>query len=486
MSKEPARPLNSTIRDLKTTGDFRYKKTPAQLKANLQACVYGLGEMLRIDAARDSLIAEIQKNNRARGRGKEHNGNYQPDCDVVILRWTYGQIKEPGVITRVETVCEDFRTGSTSDAKKARGVLLTREEALVTVEQYLPLAERMMEAIRTKKKAADLPKNYEACAGYGGCAWKKPEISACSPPMGSGFLAKMKQNRLRDGVELKAGKLGKRFGAQLEAVRVAESEAPGTGLVRITSKTTASPSKTPERSGEKKMGLGARFAKKMGTDGEGTVATKPAAVKTAPKPAAKVEEPSKPKVDVKATSDGMAAGPKAGAPAGGGERLIDRLKKLKPGSEAALEKAAAGAQVQAVGESVGKLAVGINPPDVAKEWTQEEQAAESARISGGKAAGAVTGATETKGAVEGAGATGVAKRKPGRPAGSTKAAKLTVGQEGVSVSNVGAATGDEETAELVANALLDIDAIVERLRKGGRRREAGLLLEASGNIAACG
>src|SRR3989304_126769 len=44
-------PSNSTILDLKTTGDFRWKKTPVMLRANLQAALHALGEMLRVEKA---------------------------------------------------------------------------------------------------------------------------------------------------------------------------------------------------------------------------------------------------------------------------------------------------------------------------------------------------------------------------------------------------------------------------------------------------
>lgn len=157
------------VYDLKTTGDMRWKKTPAQLEVDLQASVYALAEMLR--------------NN----------------LDSVTCRWVYAQVPSPiryldnGEIDD-EGSLHECRSPE-FEIKRAEPVemVLTRERVMRTLAEYVPLAERMMEAIDEKKRAADLPKEASACESYGGCPFKKS--GACEVPAGGGFLALVKQEK---------------------------------------------------------------------------------------------------------------------------------------------------------------------------------------------------------------------------------------------------------------------------------------------------
>jgi hypothetical protein len=105
----------------------------------------------------------------------------------------------------------------------------------------------------------------------------------------------------------------------------------------------------------------------------------------------------------------------------------------------------------------GGLAVGINPPDAAQEWTAEEQAAEAARLAGNKKE-----ATEQVAAGDGTAA--VAKKPRGRPAGATAAVVA------------GAYTVDV--------ALTELDGIGTRLLAAGLRNEAMQVLGLSAQLAA--
>lgn len=151
------------VRDLKTTGDFRWKKTGAQLRQHIQAAIYALDTMARVG------------------------------CDQVILKWTYALIKEPGEIKRVETVNEN---DSLPDAQQCAGVLLTRAEALATVARYVVHhGEPMLAAIAGKLSASDLPQNIESCSMYGGCPWREKVCTV--DRAGGGMFAFLKQERIR-------------------------------------------------------------------------------------------------------------------------------------------------------------------------------------------------------------------------------------------------------------------------------------------------
>ena len=236
--------LNSVIHDLKTTGSFDWKKSASQLRADLQGAVYALAEMSRVDTVVSG--------------GK-------PATDIVILKWHYalvaggkGKTKANGPrVTRVEVVSDD-----TSD-----GVAMTREDAVAALIPYLPTCERMLEAINGNKKAIDLEKNVDGCGSYGGCKWKKPEVALCDPPSGFGFMARMKQER--------------------------EREARKSGQV---AQTTTSGASKP--GGAKKMGLGARFAKKLNGEASApaaAVANGEVAQKPKEKPAAGSPRASRPR-----------------------------------------------------------------------------------------------------------------------------------------------------------------------------------------------
>ncbi len=496
-------PMNSTIRDLKTTGDFKWKKTAAQLRANIQACIYGLGEMLRVEAA----------TNKA--------------CDAVILKWTYALLKEDkqgvGVIKRVETVCDVVQNGgSTPDEKIANGpgggVLLTKEQAIVTVKQYLKLAETLIEAIASGAKAKDMPKNSQACSMYGGCPWKRPLVEGadplCAAPVGSGFMSQMRQARASKGIETKSKTM-----ALVDAgvVRVDSSRSLGArfGVRALGPKTTTttSPASGEVKTTEKKMGLGARFAMKtpaataataataVAVDAAKVAAAKPVTGTVVAAPAAAAKQPGlgerfgkkaapvttaapaatapvaaapavaaevkTPKVEEKATANGMAA-TGAGAAPSAGSSLRDRLTKLvKPGQAAAVVAAINAAPTVVV----GALAVGINPPDVAPEWTQEQQEAEAQRIAGKAKPAEVTVGAAGAGASEPAAV--VAPRGRGRPKKTT----LVDTGAGVAASDTTVEAGDE-----LSSALQTLDALTMRLMASGHRREASFLLEAAGKM----
>lgn len=436
------RRMNSTIRDLKTTGSFDWKKTAAQLRADIQACMYGLGEMLRIEAA---LLACGVRPAEARERSS-----------LVILKWTYALLKENKdktcTIRKVETVCE---TGSTPDPTIANGpnggVLLTREQAVATVASYLPVAESMLAAIveaeeserigkRKKSEELGLGKNGTACASYGGCGWKKigslvriekrrdgfgreweekVEDVACSPPQGSGFMALLKQERERlkigtgegsgSGTETrkeireKPMGLGARFGNRTGTESGAKTnqggteskpetekkpeEKPTTGTSSANGAVSKSPpSATPAATNVlvQTGGLSGRFAKKPDTAPKATTVAANTSASTTPEQSAKLE--------TKAQADGMAssASQPGALQAGGppGESLMARLKRLNKeqnggANEEAITKAVENAPTQSV---TGAKAVGVNPPDAAPEWTAEQQKAEAERLAGiGKA-----------------------------------------------------------------------------------------------------
>jgi hypothetical protein len=271
------------VYDLKTTGDMRWKKTPAQLEVDLQASVYALAEMLR--------------NN----------------LDSVTCRWVYAQVPSP---IRYLDNGEVDSDGSERECRSAEfeikraapvEMVLTRERVMRTLAEYLPLAERMMEAINEKKKAADMPKEASACESYGGCPFKKS--GACVVPAGGGFLALVKQEKERD------------------ARKSAE---------------------TPQQE-KTKMGLLSKFAAKETT-------STPAAAPPAPTPAPAAEAPP--------------------AASGANNALLARLSKVTGKTQ---EVAAA----LATAPTHDVRAVGINPPDAAPVWTQEQQAEKGKEIAEG-------------------------------------------------------------------------------------------------------
>lgn len=166
--------------------------------------------------------------------------------------------------------------------------------------------------------------------------------------------------------------------------------------------------------------------------------------------------------------------------------LKNRLQGLSKGKAAAAVDAA---PAHAVGASVtGALAVGINPPDAAPEWTQEQQEAEAERIA--KKYGSVeSGSAELLAAVEpseaaadgvdGAVAEGTvpAKRGRGRPAGS-KAKPVVSGVSGVEAVGMDVDAVDPQYAQTV------LDSLAMRLMSGGYRKEAASVLELSAKFAA--
>ncbi len=505
-------PMNSVVYDLKTTKDLKWKKTAAQLRANIQAAIYTLAELLRVDEA---LIEEHES----------HRTVYEPnDEDFVVLKWVYAKLKEingsdevmgEGRILSVHTSSE--RTPGMSekdfdetDPTKAQGVTMTRAQAVAVIEQYIPAAQQILGFISAKAKAKDVPKNFDSCAGYGGCGWKirggergpkgqrpspsvQPGQVACEVGFGSGFMAQHKQERARLGLDTADG--------------VASGGVASGGLVQIGSGSTKGSlgsrfsvnKKTTQKAEGTKMGLGARFGNKIAGNtaagaaaGAATTAAveKPAEkvvtavaaakpsrfAKVAPAAETPVETPAQtPKLEQKATADGIAAKAATGttaaaAPKGG--TLMSRIKAgAKGGQAAAIDAAAAGAQTHAVSESVangneGALAVGINPPDAAKEWTTEQLEAEAAKLVSGKTAKLTAAASASNGTD---GTAAEAKKRVGRPAGSTKA----------KAANEAMASITEGSGDAVAA----LEALAQSWLEAGNRRGAMLLLQACDTVS---
>ncbi len=279
------------IQDLKTTGDLRWKKTEAQLRADLQANVYAMAEMLR------------------------------SNVDTVTCKWVYAQVPTPvkldaaGEIDHEASLREAHNPDFEIKRVEVTEATLTRTEVMRTLALYVPIAERMMEAINSAKKAADLPKNSSSCEAYGGCPFKKS--GACEVPPGGGLLAILKQEKERD------------------ASKIAST--------------------TPT---EKKMGLGNRFKKD---------AASAAAVATATATATETETPKAAPVAAAAAEKKPVTG------------LTSRLAALVGGGG----KAEAVTQALSSAPEHSVHATGVNPPDAAPPWTQEEQAAQAQKIAAG-------------------------------------------------------------------------------------------------------
>jgi hypothetical protein len=286
------------IQDLKTTGDLRWKKTEAQLRADLQANVYALSEMLR------------------------------SNLDTVRCKWVYAQVPTP---VRLDDKGEVDHEASLREARnpdfeikrvECTEATLTRAEVMRTLSLFVPLAERMMDAIENGKRAADLPKESSACESYGGCPYKKS--GACEVPAGGGLLAILKQDKARDA-----------------------------------SKTAST---TTTANTEKKMGLLGKFnnaAKPAETKAEEVV------VQAAPAPTpASTPPPAAPAPAPAAAAKGSLAA-RLAAVVGGGAKA------------SAVSAALDAAPTHSV------HATGVNPPDAAPTWTKEEQAIESEKITAG-------------------------------------------------------------------------------------------------------
>lgn len=532
------RPLNSVVRDLKTTGSYRYKKTPAQLRANIQAALYGLGEMLRIE--------------RAVLRGGGTLLEARNASDGVILKWTYALLKElkPSAdanspdackITRVETVTDNPNVEADQENIGGAGVLLTREEALATVATYVPLAVRLIKLIETKKKTQELlaldveqggiRKNADACQMYGGCGWKKNGV--CEPPASGGFKAWLKAEKVKKLVA--AGmtesdareKVGVASGP--EALVQIESATSGTTRTQHTHNTSATgqkkmglaarfgnkatagnETKTPETKAPEKAqppvatsapkapatgGLGARFAKPTGGPVATTGATTTAAVS---------------KVDQKAVVDGASSTqkstdvkPTSVAVAEGGPTLLQRLQQVAAATSGGASAGASAGAIESAVANAPVVAVGINPPDAAKEWTPEEQAAEAARLAGIGAdkadkaakkaetsaqAAAVARAPSPGALAEANGTNGTNGTKAKK--GAKKAAAEAVDQmatnaeAGAQVVSNAAAVMSSTTMSGVRGAVITLDTITMSLMQSGERAAAAITMDASAKLAA--
>jgi hypothetical protein len=477
--------VNSTVYDLKTLKDMRWRKTPAQLLADFQAALYAVAEIAGIEAA------------------ALHNFS----CDGIVLKWVYAQLRANGEVVRAEPL----------DEVGGSGVFMSREAAFAVVERHLPLAEQMLSLIAeadslgaAEGKALKLtPKNYDGCAAYGGCTWKKLEL--CAVPAGGGFMSRFRQEQIKAGVEVESQVLGQ--------IETRNRNGNGNGN---------SNSRASETTRRSVMGdLGSRFGNKInnGSSGNGTSAG--AAPKTVSAPAVGVPVAAPAEVP-RAKVNGSASGAPTGAPepAKGKGTLQARLQAIaNPGAAQAVAQAVAAAPARSVG---------INPPDAAPEWTPEQQAAESVRISGGKVepipvnnTAAPVNNTAAPGngteiSVNAASETNAAPaRKRGRPrkngaltagvdavvehvvsaqlvsASAERAVSASLGEPaaalgaGVMEDTLGAAvfgappwsaaTGMAVPLTVEA-ALREIDTITQRLLGAGHRREALRLLEAQDRI----
>lgn len=514
-------PLNSIIYDLKTTGDFRWKKTAAQLRANIQAAAYALGEMLRVEAV----------------RGKGADGT-----ELVLLRWVYGQLKEltdktktpvedaQCEIVRVEMV-DDLGERVSEEEEGWNGVWITREEAIAVVAQYVPLAETLINILERKKagELITLPKNRDSCESYGGCPWRKVDVEvswedttverklmfdggservvtiekkekksrrdkACTPPPAaesglSGFMARHKQEMAKkshgEGIGGHAGveKVLWQWSEQRESV--SNGSTLTMQQVQQEPVSATKPSMTKPVITEKKMNLADRFSKVSGT-ASGAVekpvekpveqSVEPAkaasggiASRFAAKAGATSGAPSETKTaDVKATSDGMASSGGA-VQSGASPRLADKLKALKQTS--AVSTAVANAPTNSV--ATGQVAVGINPPDAAPEMSKEQQIAEGDRLAAaGKSveSGEVIDGVNAKAQVTSGGE--AQKPRRGRPAGTTKAASLSKDVE--AAVDAAGEKGAIPVLELLAKVYLE----------SGQRRHATVLLNACSQLEA--
>lgn len=411
------------VHDLKTTKDMSWMKTAAQLRADLQACIYALGEMLRQGST------------------------------TATLFWTFAQHKKDGAeICRVETVEE---RGSEKDPKKVRGVKITKQQALTTLIQFIPTAEMMIDAIDTKKKAEDMPKDANSCSAYGGCAWKKNGM--CAIPSGGGFHSIMKQERDKE----------KQAAERRAAKALAEAQA---GTQTETTQTETETETENAEKKEKKMALGKRFASKL-SSGEKSEKKpeekKPEEKKPAPKEvkaSAKVVQSQVPdtelsKADTPATANGASSGAETTNAPSGRAALLSRLKKVMPEDKgSAVEAAVTSAPKHVVGEKP-VLAVGINPPDVAPEWSAEQLDAASAQIK----------------------ADGEKKTKPKK---KDKEAEQQVAAPVAKAALPAAPTSAASDEPMTVNEALPLlDSIAMRLLRKGLRRESALVAKLAADLA---
>lgn len=484
--------LNSVIYDLKTTGDFRWKKTPAQLKANIQAAAYALGEMLKVEAV----------------RGPGANGT-----EMVLLRWVYAQLKELTDkklkdSTPVEkAVCEITRVEMLDELEGSgeglNGVWIDRETALAVVAQYVPLADTLLDILAAPPHPTrGLPKNRDSCESYGGCPWKKidvevtwEDVEKIQRLVGSKIVTiekketKTKREKVCTPPAVESGSRSAISGFMAKHRQEMAKKSHGEGIGGHAGVEKVLGQWSEQQTQEKVMGLADRFAGAVKTQVAPTETPKPVEtpkVVETPKPsgglagrfAGVAKAPDEVKTgDVKATSDGMASS--GGAAQSGGATLANRLQALRKGntSAAAVDNAVANAPTRAVSKegATGQLAVGINPPDAAPEWTQEQQIAEGERLAAaGKTAESgemVTDGKATAGTAATAATTEAPKRR-GRPPGSTKAA--TISKEVETAIESASEGGAIPVLELLAKAYLD----------SGRRREATVLLKAAEQLEA--
>ena len=131
------RPL---VGDHKTTGDFRWMKTPEELRTNYQAALYAADAMHRTGA------------------------------DACDLTWVY------------------YRTRGAPAAKRVH-LRVTRSDVAPTLERLVTLASEMSALEAGGCKAMDLPPNASACGAFGGCE----HVDRCNLSPGERMQSHMSQ-----------------------------------------------------------------------------------------------------------------------------------------------------------------------------------------------------------------------------------------------------------------------------------------------------
>lgn len=134
------------VSDHKTTKNFRWAKTPDDLKENIQACLYAADTMFRTDSN---------------------------ECD---LQWTY------------------FRTTGTPDAVPSC-VRVTRQDVSPTLERVIRTCNEMKVVLASGLRADQLPPTASACEAFGGCEYQ----SLCNLSPEEKMRAFMTQQGLNTG-----------------------------------------------------------------------------------------------------------------------------------------------------------------------------------------------------------------------------------------------------------------------------------------------
>ncbi len=133
------------VADHKSTGNFKWAKTPDELKTNIQAVLYATDVMVKTGSQ---------------------------DCDLL---WIYYKRTKPF-------------------AAKPVTVRVNRTELEPTLVQIKDLADGMATIKASRASAIDLPTNLEACGKYGGC----PYVNRCNLSPQEKLIAIMTTQSLED------------------------------------------------------------------------------------------------------------------------------------------------------------------------------------------------------------------------------------------------------------------------------------------------